>query len=61
MRAIEFSKSSRKEFENSKKELSELQSQMTTLKKGIEKLILAKAKAEQDYQIVQKKLDEISI
>lgn len=61
MRAIELSKSSRREFENSKKELSELQSQMTTLKKEIEKLILAKAKAEQDYQIVQKKLDEISI
>ena len=61
MRLIELSKSSRKEFENSKKELSELQNQMTTLKKEVETLILAKAKAEQDYQIVQKRLDEISI
>lgn len=50
-----------KEAENAKKELSELKTQIINLKKEIETLILAKAKAEQDYQIVQKKLDEISI
>lgn len=61
MRLIELSKSSRREVENSKKELSELQSQMTTLKKEIQALSLEKARAEQDYQIAKKRLDEISI
>lgn len=61
MRVIELSNNSRKEVENAKKELSELKSQIAHLKKEIETLILAKAKAEQDYQTAQKKLDEISI
>lgn len=61
MRAIELSKSSRREFENSKKELSELKSQIAHLKKEIQALSLEKARAEQDYQIAKKRLDEISI
>lgn len=61
MRLIELSKSSRREVENSKKELSELQSQMTNLKKEIQALSLEKARAEQDYQTAKKRLDEISI
>lgn len=61
LRTIELSKNSRKEFENAEEELSNLKTQIINLKREIEKLILAKAKAEQDYQIVQKRLDEISI
>lgn len=50
-----------KEAENAKKELSELKSQIAHLKKEIQALSLEKARAEQDYQTAQKKLDEISI
>lgn len=50
-----------KEAENAKKELSELKSQIAHLKKEIQALSLEKARAEQDYQIAKKRLDEISI
>lgn len=61
MRAIELSKNAQKEVKNAKKELGELESQIENLKKEIEELLLAKAKAEQDYEKAKKWLDEITI
>lgn len=61
MRVIELSNNSQKEVKNAKKELSELQTQIENLKKEIQALSLEKARAEQEYRIVQKRLDEISI
>lgn len=61
MRAIELSKNSRKEVENAEEELSNLKTQIINLKKEIETLAYSKSQAEQDYQIVKKRLDEISI
>lgn len=61
MRVIELSNNSRKEVENAEEELSNLKTQIINLKKEIETLAYSKSQAEQDYQIVKKRLDEISI
>lgn len=61
MRAIELSNSIRKEIANAEEELSNLKTQIINLKKEIETLAYSKSQAEQDYQIVKKRLDEISI